>query len=140
MATKSEDLTRFEVAVGKVTRRTFVKGAAIIATAVASVPLEPLFAGKESVAEASVVDYNSANRANESFNYRKSKAQAQKINVGGQSDNGDIARFPFRLGWRDHQDSLLVLGQILPPLARAGFAAKRNIRVLNERPIPWSTL
>ncbi|MFN2530058.1 MAG: vanadium-dependent haloperoxidase [Pyrinomonadaceae bacterium] len=93
MAMKSEDLTPVEVEVEKVTRRSFVKGAAIVATAVASVPLEPLFAGKESVAEASVVDYNSANRANASFNYRKSMAQAQKINIGDQSDNGDAARF-----------------------------------------------
>lgn len=93
MATKSEDLTPSEGKVGKVTRRTFVKGAATIAALAASVPLEPLLGGRESVAEASVVDYNSANRANASFNYRKSMAQAQKINIGDQSDNGDAARF-----------------------------------------------
>src|SRR5689334_2721498 len=77
----------------KVNRRTFVKGAAAVATVAATVSLEPLVGGKESVAEASVVDYNSATRANQSFNYRKSMAQAQKVNIGGQADNGDIARF-----------------------------------------------
>jgi len=76
-----------------VSRRKFVKGAATIATLAAAVPFEPLLDGKRSVAEASVVDYNSATRANASFNYRKSVAQAEKINVGGQPDNGDEARF-----------------------------------------------
>src|SRR5262249_23515522 len=69
------------------------KAAATIATVAAAVPLEPLLAGKGSVAEASVVDYNSATRANASFNFRKSMAQAEKINVGEQPDNGDQARF-----------------------------------------------
>jgi len=77
----------------KVNRRTFVKGAAAVATVAATVSLKPLVGGKESVAEASVVDYNSATRANQSFNYRKSMAQAQKVNIGGQADNGDTARF-----------------------------------------------
>jgi hypothetical protein len=93
MATNPEGLTVSHTTTGKVTRRKFVKGAATIATVAATVHLEPLLGGKESVAEASVVDYNSATRANASFNYRKSMAQAQKINVGGQTDNGDEARF-----------------------------------------------
>jgi len=77
----------------KVNRRTFVKGAATVATVAATVSLKPLVGGKDSVAEASVVDYNSATRANQSFNYRRSMAQAQKVNIGGQADNGDTARF-----------------------------------------------
>jgi hypothetical protein len=77
----------------KVNRRTFVKGAATVATVAATVSLKPLVGGKDSVAEASVVDYNSATRANQSFNYRKGMAQAEKVNVGGQADNGDTARF-----------------------------------------------
>jgi len=93
MATKPEDLTRSEAERKKINRRTFVKGAATVATVAATVSLKPLLGGKESVAEASVVDYNSATRANQSFNYRKSMAQAEKINVGGQADNGDTARF-----------------------------------------------
>jgi hypothetical protein len=85
--------TRAEAEKTKVNRRTFVKGAATIAAAAAVVPLEPLLGAKESIAEASVIDYNSANRANASFNYRKRMAQNQKINIGGQVDNGDTARF-----------------------------------------------
>ena len=90
MSTKPEDPKHCETTIS---RRTFVKGAATIATAAAAVPLEPLLGGKKSIAEASVVDYNSSNRANESFNYRKRMAQGQKINIGGQLDNGDTARF-----------------------------------------------
>lgn len=92
MATKP-DLIRPNTETKKVSRRTFVKGAATIATVAAAIPLKPLIGGKGSVAEASVIDYNSANRANASFHYRKSMAQAEKVNVGGQSDNGDAARF-----------------------------------------------
>ena len=94
MSSSKQDHTLSESRTSKVSRRNFVKGAATIATVAAVVPLKPLLGGKESVAEASVVDYNSSNRANESFHYRKSMAQAQKINVGGQADNGDSARFP----------------------------------------------
>lgn len=93
MATTPKDLTRAKAETGKVSRRNFVKGAATIVTVAAAIPLEPLFGGKESVAEASVADYNSAHRANASFQYRKSMAQAEKINIGGQPDNGDTARF-----------------------------------------------
>lgn len=93
MASKPKNLTDSVSEPGQVNRRTFVKGVATIATAAAAVPLKPLLGGKEAVAEASVVDYNSANRSNASFHYRKSMAQAEKINVGGQADNGDAARF-----------------------------------------------
>src|SRR5262245_22674460 len=93
MATKPEDLTRSEAGRKKVNRRTFVKGAATVATVAATVPLQPLLAGNESTAHASVVDYNSSLRANASFNYRKGMAQAQKVNIGVQADNGDTARF-----------------------------------------------
>lgn len=93
MATNVEDLTRSKSQTSKVSRRKFVKGAATIATLAAAVPFEPLLGGKQSVAEASVVDYNSSTRTNASFNYRKSMAQAEKINVGEQADNGDEVRF-----------------------------------------------
>src|SRR5262245_15375765 len=93
MATKPENLTRPGAERKKVNRRTFVKGAATIATVAATVPLQPFLGGNESTAQASVVDYNSSLRANASFNYRKRMAQAQKVNVGGQADNGDAARF-----------------------------------------------
>jgi len=93
MPSKPGALIPFGAEKGKVSRRTFVKGAATIATVAAAIPLEPLLGGKGSVAEASVVDYHSAHRANDSFNYRKSMAQAEKINIGIQPDNGDTARF-----------------------------------------------
>jgi hypothetical protein len=93
MASTPKDLTCTETETGKVSRRNFVKGAVTIATVAAAIPLEPLLGGKGSVAEASVVDYHSAHRANDSFNYRKSMAQAEKINIGEQPDNGDTARF-----------------------------------------------
>jgi hypothetical protein len=93
MPTKPGDPKHSEAATAKVSRRTFVKGAATIGIAAAIVPVQPLLGGKESVAKASVVDYNSSNRANASFNYRKGMAQEQKINVGEQVDNGDSARF-----------------------------------------------
>ena len=63
------------------------------AVALATVPLEPLISGKAGEAEASVIDYRSNNRANDSFNYRKGVAQDEKINNGELPDNGDIDRF-----------------------------------------------
>src|SRR5882724_9826490 len=93
MGTTKHEQSASRAVPGKVSRRTFVTGAATIAAVAAAVPLKPLLGGKESVAEASVVDYNSSTRANASFNYRKEMAQAQKVNVGGQGDNGDAARF-----------------------------------------------
>ena len=63
------------------------------AVALAAIPLEPLIEGKHGEAEASVVEYRSNNRTNNSFNYRKGVAQNEKINIGEQPDNGDSHRF-----------------------------------------------
>jgi hypothetical protein len=73
-------------------RRKFVRGAAT-AAALAAVPLEPFLGGKESRAEASVIGYNSANRAAASFQSRHDVAVAEKIGIGVLPDNGDSARF-----------------------------------------------
>ena len=78
------------------TRRSFlgkvgIGGAA--AVALAAVPFEPLIEGKHGEAEASVVDYSSKSRANDSWNYRKTTAQNEKIDVGELPDNGDIHHF-----------------------------------------------
>ena len=75
-------------------RRSFL-GTVGGATAVLAValPLEPLFEGKHGQAEASVATYKSNSRANDSWNYRKSTAQNEKINVGELPDNGDSERF-----------------------------------------------
>ena len=81
------------VGVAGLSRRNFVKSAATIAAVAATVPLEPLLGGTESVAQAATGNSNSANRTNDCFNYRKNMAQAEKINVGPQPDNGDTARF-----------------------------------------------
>ena len=76
-----------------VSRRNFVKSAASLAAVAATIPLKPMLGGNESVAEAAVAGGNSANRTNDCFNYRKSTAQAEKINIAFQPDNGDTARF-----------------------------------------------
>jgi hypothetical protein len=70
-----------------------VSGVAVAALTAGAIGLEPLLGGKESVAEASVVDYRSERREDKSFNYRRSTANAERIDVGQQPDNGDATRF-----------------------------------------------
>src|SRR5215469_11594841 len=69
-----------------------IGGATAVALA-AGVSIEPLIAGKDAEAEASVAPYRSNNRANDSFNYRKNTAINEKINNGELPDNGDAERF-----------------------------------------------
>ena len=77
-----------------VSRRNFVRAAATIAAVASAVPIEPLFGGANSVAEAAASgNSNAANRMNDCFNYRKNAALAERINPGPQPDNGDAARF-----------------------------------------------
>jgi hypothetical protein len=76
-----------------VCRRNFMKGAATMAAAAATVPLAPFIAVKESAAEAAVVPYPPRSRAEESFNYRVGRAKADFVNAGIQPDNGDFNRF-----------------------------------------------
>src|SRR5437764_15343529 len=90
---EKEDLIGSASETDKVSRRNFVKGAATIVAVAAAVPLEPLLGGKASVAEASVVNYESTGRASDSFDHRTSPAQAENLNVGVQPDNGDASRF-----------------------------------------------
>ena len=82
---------------GEINRRLFLGqiggGAAAAALTAGSIPLEPLLGGEHSVAEASVVRYNSDNREDASFDYRTDVAKAEKIDVGVQPDNGDAERF-----------------------------------------------
>ncbi len=64
---------------GAITRRKFVKGTTTMAAVAAAVSLEPLLGGKESRAEASVINYSSAARAQASFNYRvNTRKQGQR--------------------------------------------------------------
>lgn len=77
----------------QVSRRNFVKGAATLAAAAATVPLQPLLDGPGSSADASTIPYQSNTRANDSFQYRRRVAQENKIDVGVLPDNGDRARY-----------------------------------------------
>ena len=76
-------------------RRSFLGkmgGATAVALAV-GIPLEPFFEGKHGQAEASVVNYGSSSRAGDSFQYRKSTAQNDDIDIGKLPDNGDDSRY-----------------------------------------------
>ena len=77
----------------QVSRRNFVKGAATLAAAAVTVPLEPLLGGPGSSADASTIPYQSNTRTNDSFQYRRRVAQDNKIDVGVLPDNGDRARY-----------------------------------------------
>lgn len=74
----------------QVSRRNFVKGAATLAAAAATVPL---VGGPGATADASTIPYTSNTRANDSFQYRRRVAQENKIDVGVLPDNGDRARY-----------------------------------------------
>src|SRR6266550_2565947 len=81
---------------GDPSRRSFlgkVGGVAAVAIAAGSIPLEPLVGGRHSLAEASVVSYDSAARQAANFDYRTSTAQAEDISVAVRPDNGDATRF-----------------------------------------------
>ncbi len=90
---KQNDPAGLENRPSSISRRRFVKGAATAAALAAAVPFQPLLGGKETIAEAAVVPYKSKKRADRSFNYRVSTANAERIDVGVQADNGDAARF-----------------------------------------------
>lgn len=77
----------------QVSRRNFVRGAATLAAAAATVPLKPLLGGPGSTADASIIPYESNKRTNDSFLYRRRVAQENKIDVGVLPDNGDRARY-----------------------------------------------
>lgn len=93
MKTAKKDPITSKTQKSQLSRRNFVKGAATVAAAAATVPLKPLLGGPASIAEASAIDYQSNQRTNDSFHYRRSTAQANKINVGELPDNGDLARY-----------------------------------------------
>ena len=77
----------------KLSRRNFVKGAALVGAASATIHLNPLLGGQGSTAEASTIDYESNKRTNDSFLYRRNTAIANKINIGEVPDNGDLTRY-----------------------------------------------
>src|ERR1044072_4708954 len=55
----------------QVSRRNFVKGAATLAAAAAAVPLKPLLGGPGATADAPTIPYQSNQRTNDSYLYRR---------------------------------------------------------------------
>src|SRR5213079_3079938 len=98
MSTNKNSDPGFENRPSGISRRNFVKGAATAAAVAVAVPLQPLLGGKETTAEATVIDYNSSNRTTASFNYRANTAQAERVDIGVLPDNGDAARFSDHSG------------------------------------------
>ena len=93
MKKEKEDPITPNTGKSQVSRRKFVKGAATLAAAAATVPLKPLLGGSGSTADASTIPYESNKRSNDSFLYRRRVAQENKIDVGVLPDNGDRARY-----------------------------------------------
>jgi hypothetical protein len=71
-------------------RRNFLAAGA---AAAAAIPLQPVLGFKNAALDASVVQYNADTRAAHSYAYRVAMAQAERIDVGVQPDNGDARRF-----------------------------------------------
>ena len=90
---KQKDPINPKTAKSKLNRRNFVKGAATVAAATATIHLKPLLGGQGSTAEASTIDYEPNKRTNDSFIYRRNTAIANKINVGELPDNLDRTRY-----------------------------------------------
>ena len=90
---KEKDLSTSKTEKSQVSRRNFVKGAATLAAAASIIPLKPLVGSSGSTAEASTVPYQSNQRSNDSFLYRRRVAQENKIDIGERPDNGDRARY-----------------------------------------------
>src|SRR5262249_58999531 len=123
-------------------RRSFIgKAGGLTAMAVAAtmVPLEPLLGGKETTAEASVINYSANLRSNDSFFFRKQAAQSEKNNVGVPPDNGDAALFTDHSGtWSKAlvHDDLGIVNQasftsFINALTSGKFADFENIIVGN---------
>jgi hypothetical protein len=91
--TEKMDPTTSQTEKSGVSRRKFVKRAATIAAVAATVPLKPLLGGKDSVAHASAIPYDSGDRAEDAFEYRIRRAFANRVDIGELPDNGDRARF-----------------------------------------------
>lgn len=93
MTKEKKDPITSHIEKSQVSRRNFVKGAATLAAAAATVPLKPLLGGPESTADASTIPYNSTRRTRDSFQYRRRVALENRIDIGELPDNGDRARY-----------------------------------------------
>jgi hypothetical protein len=123
-------------------RRSFLGragGLTAMAMAASIVPLEPLLGGKETDAEASVITYAENTRSNQSFDYRKFEAQAEKISPPVAPDNGDAALYTDHSGtWSKalvHDNLQLVnatsYNSFVNALTSTNFADFENIIVGN---------
>jgi hypothetical protein len=123
-------------------RRSFMGragGFTAMAVAAAMVPLEPLLGGKATEAEASDIVYSENNRSNQSFNYRKFEAQAEKVSPPVAPDNGDFALYTDHSGtWSKAlvHDNLELVNQasftsLTNALTSTSFADFENIIVGN---------
>jgi hypothetical protein len=93
MSEKRDEAAGSETRTLRISRRKFVGRAATVAAVAATAPVDLMLGQKGSVAEASVVRFNPETRANACANYRKITAEAEKIEVKNQPDNGDASRF-----------------------------------------------
>lgn len=123
-------------------RRSFMGragGLTAMAVAATMVPLEPLLGGKETTADASVISYTENTRANQSFDYRRFEAQAEKVTPPVAPDNGDNALYTDHSGlWSKAlvHDNLELVNQtswnsFINALTSTNFADFENIIVGN---------
>jgi hypothetical protein len=123
-------------------RRSFLgKAGGLTAMAIAAsvLPLQPLLGGKESQADASVIDYKPSTRANDSDFFRKSTANSEHINLGILPDNGDAKAFSDHSGsWSKTllHDDLGIVNQnswnsFVNALTNGDFQDFENIQVGN---------
>src|SRR5690242_21673619 len=73
---------------GAISRRGFVKGTTTMAAVAAAVSLEPWLGGKGSRAEASVINYGYAARAQASLNYRVNKSNDEYVDLWILTEKG----------------------------------------------------
>lgn len=103
-----------------------VSGVAVAALTAGAIGLEPVLGGKESLAEATVVDYEPDERSEACFRYCADSAKAKRIPVAEQADNGDASRFTDFSGSYSKASLHDALGV---PNAQSWRSQKRALRV-----------
>jgi hypothetical protein len=135
-STSSSSEKSFE---SKMRRRAFLKNVGGVAAAAAIVPLQPLLGGKETLAEASDIQYDDAGRAAASLNVRTTAAQNENVDPGELPDNGDFALYADHSGTYSKalvHDSLQIVNQnsfnsLVNALTTGSFNDFQNIIVGN---------
>ena len=103
-----------------------VSGVAVAALAAGAIGLEPVLGGKESLAEATVVDYEPGERSQACFKYCANTAKAKLTDIGEQADNGDASKFTDFSGSYSKASLHDALGV---PNAQSWRSLKRALRV-----------